>query len=442
MSAPTKRLLLLLIPACAFIFCVWRDIQLEKQYTGDLRNRIVGARLQKDGQLPYFYKWKPQDSLRYYDPQNFDTLKVSNITATPFLHQLLYPLVEKPQRSISGIWLVIEYVLLLVSVLLALTFTRKKKQQFAVAIFTVLFMLTSGWKGHIAAGQYYILIPTLFMLFYYFISRKKFLLHAVIGGVLLALLVLVRPNTVLFLAPFLLLWNHHARQYKIAFALAALSFLSFIFVNPDNRARWADFRAGMSEQFKAHQGEPTLQKNEADPHFTVWEGWDKEQIAKDAAAHPIHFESEHGNLFVIVKYLIGQPPQWLSAAVTIILLVILSFIFYKKKALNKKPSLFSVAIFGCCLYMTSDLCSPFYRFQYNATQWLFPLLLAAAYFHSRYLKIYAVLFAGLLLNIIEIDAIPFEHTIGEYLILGGSLLLAFSYSPASQTGKNTVHLSP
>lgn len=438
-----NRIILLIVSACAFAFCIWRDIQLEKQYTGDLRNRIVGARLQKDGRLPYFYKWKPKDSLRYYDPQNFDTLKVSNITATPFLHQLLYPLAEKPQRSISRIWLALEYALLLISIALAFSFTRKRKQQFAIAAVTLLFMLTSGWKGHIAAGQYYILIPALFMLFYYFISRKKFLLHAVVAGILVAFLVLVRPNSIFFLLPFLFLWSYHPRRYRISFILAAFAFVSFIFISPQNRSRWSDFRSGLNEQFKAHQGDPSLQKNIPDPHFTTWEGWDKEQIAKDAAAHPMHFESEHGNLFVMVRHLFSsEPPGWLSAVVTIVLVLLLSFIFYKKKAVHKKPSLFSIAVFGSCLYMISDLCSPFYRFQYNSTQWLFPLLLAATHYHRSYLKIYFVLLAGLLLNIPEIRAIPFEHTIGEYLLLAGSLLLAFSYSPASQTGKNTLHLSP
>ena len=95
-------------------WCIYRDIQIEKEYTGDLRNRIVGARLQKDGHPPYFYKWKNTENLRYYDPQNFDALKVSNITATPFFHQLLYPLADLEQRTISKIWLSVEYLMLFI----------------------------------------------------------------------------------------------------------------------------------------------------------------------------------------------------------------------------------------------------------------------------------------------------------------------------------------
>lgn len=79
--------------------------------------------------------------------------------------------------------------------------------------------------------------------------------------------------------------------------------------------------------------------------------------------------------------------------------------------------------------MISDLCSPFYRFQYNTTQWLFPLLLAAAHYNRQYKKIYALIAAGLLLNIVEIHSIPFEHTAGEWLFFLAVLLIAFRYQP-------------
>lgn len=436
----TNRIVLLIISICALAFCIWRDIQLEKQYPGDLRNRIVGARLQKDGQLPYFYKWKPQDSLRYYDPQNFDSLKVSNITATPFFHQLLYPLAEKPQRSVSAIWLVLEYAMLLLTIAFAFSFTKKTNQRSVITVITILFLLSSGWKAHIAAGQYYIAIPSLFMLFYYFISRRKYMFHAVMAGIITGVVLLIRPNALLFFLPFLFLWKYHSKRFRIAFIIALLGILSFALISQQNRSTWNDFRYAMNEQLKSHQGKPATQNNIADPHFDTWEGWDKKQIAKDAEAWPARFESEHGNLFVIIKHLSIHPPVWLSGFVTILLLVILLFIFYKKKTIHKKPSLVSVALLGACLYMISDLCSPFYRFQYNAVQWLFPLLLTAAYYHRRFIKINVLLLTGLLLNIIEIRVIPFEHTAGEYLILIGLLVLAFTYS--SQTEKNNLLLSP
>src|SRR5580692_4577641 len=112
-----------------FSFCIWRDVQIEKQYTIDLRNRVIGARLQKDGKLPYFFKWQPSDGLRYYDPNNFDITYGNTITASPFFHHLLYPIADLPQRKISQIWLVFEYVIFISIVLFAFSFTKNLRQQ-------------------------------------------------------------------------------------------------------------------------------------------------------------------------------------------------------------------------------------------------------------------------------------------------------------------------
>ena len=63
----TALLLNLIVLAVLLTHSIYRDIQLEKQYPSDLRNRVVGARLQKDGKDPYFYKWKKEDGFRYID---------------------------------------------------------------------------------------------------------------------------------------------------------------------------------------------------------------------------------------------------------------------------------------------------------------------------------------------------------------------------------------
>ena len=91
---------------------VIRDFHIEKQYTVDLRNRVVGARLQKDGRLPYNYYFQPADGLRYFDFQNLntDSSGASNATASPFFHQLLYPICDLPQGTISKIWLLLQYI--------------------------------------------------------------------------------------------------------------------------------------------------------------------------------------------------------------------------------------------------------------------------------------------------------------------------------------------
>src|SRR5882757_5689558 len=97
-------------------WAVYRDIQFEQQYTGDLRNRVVGARMAMYHLSPYFFTWKNTDPMRYYDPENrrdsANPSQVSNITASPFFLQLMTPIANLPERTISRIWLLIEYLLL------------------------------------------------------------------------------------------------------------------------------------------------------------------------------------------------------------------------------------------------------------------------------------------------------------------------------------------
>ena len=88
-----------------------RDIRYSGEYMGDLRNRVVGARIIEDGGSPYFYKWKPGDPLRYYDPQAFDIYIPSISTSTPFLHRLLIPLAGLPFATIMRVWMGVLYLL-------------------------------------------------------------------------------------------------------------------------------------------------------------------------------------------------------------------------------------------------------------------------------------------------------------------------------------------
>ena len=77
--APRLQLVFSFIIAAVLLTIAFiRDLGYEKLYPGDLRNRVVGARLIHDGQSPYFYKWKPQDGMRYYDPESFTNSIITN----------------------------------------------------------------------------------------------------------------------------------------------------------------------------------------------------------------------------------------------------------------------------------------------------------------------------------------------------------------------------
>ncbi|HEX5024086.1 MAG TPA: glycosyltransferase family 87 protein [Agriterribacter sp.] len=424
-------LAILVVAVLSLCWSVYRDIQLEKLYPGDLRNRIVGARLQKDGKMPYFYKWKPADGIRYYDPQNFDSLRVSTSTASPFFHMLLYPIADLQQRTISRLWVFVQYLLLFAMVGMALTFAATVVQKMLVMLIAASFLFTEAWINLIAPGQLYLFIPFLAMLVYFFLRRKNQLTAALLAGLSAVSLFLIRPNTVLMFIPFLFLAGSYSRKYIIAFLVPVFLMLAWVAGNPYQRALWTEYAQGLSEQVKLHQDMgPTIQQNEKDPVFASWEGWNTAEIEKANASTSYINYSENGNVFVLARDVLGihlSPKLLMIASFSIIFIITLVFYFWSRKS---DFAIYNLAILGVCLYMISDLFSPVYRHQYYTVQWFYPLLLAAAGYTKRYNRIYIFIISGLILNIINSPYIKMEHTLGEYIIFAALLLLAFMYKQA------------
>ena len=412
---------------------VYRDIQIEKLYPGDLRNRVVGARLQKDDRMPYFYKWKPADGLRYYDPQNFDTLKVSNSTASPFFHQLLYPIADMEQRTISRLWVFIQYVLLFIMTVIAVTLSVTAIQKVAVLGMAISFLFTEAWIKIIEAGQLYLFIPFLAMCSYFFLQKKRYTATAFVAGLFAVSLVLVRPNTVFLFFPFLFIAGRYSLRYKIVFFVPVILLLGYIVGNRHQRALWTEYAESLSEQIKLHQNlGPTVQQNENDPGFASWEGWNMAEVEAAQTKSSYVNYSENGNFFVVVRDIIGinLSPAFLSiASFSLISVMMLLFYFFCRKS---GFDIYNLAILGFCLYMTTDLFSPVFRHQHYTVQWFFPLLLAASGYIKTYKWIYIAIAAGLIFNIINSPFIKMEHTIGEYIIFAALLLLAFLYNHPQQ----------
>ena len=419
--------------AGSLYWCMYRDVQIEKHYPGDLRNRIVGSRLQMDGQSPYFYHWSsvPFD-FRYYDPENYSSFKISSVTATPFFHQLLYPIANLPQRTISRIWLGIEYIVLFIMTALAIIMGKEQKQKWAVLFISLLFLYTYAWTANVEAGQIYIVVPFVAMLFYFFISRPPALLNAALAGIFAMMLVLIRPNAILFLLPFLLLIKQYSSKYKLIFVAGSFLVAAFAFGSNKARGYWSDYREAMKEHVKFHQGSPTYQKNEPVLYYQQWEGWDTEQIKRDEAHFSYTHNGENGNFFVFVRALLHiHLKVWQLIILCIGSMAVLFLLFYRKFS-KQGFSIYFIALTGFCLYMTTDIFSPIHRGQYNASQWIFPLLLVASGYNPSFKKIFiAGIIAGLLLNAIPVVIMPMQRSVGELLIYISlmGLLLTYKIKP-------------
>ena len=407
------------------VFAVHRDVLASRQNPPDLRNRVVGARLVKDGKSPYFYKWTAGDGLRYYDPNNFDTLKVSNTTSTPFFHHLMAPLAEMPEHRLAAWWLFIEYLLFALITVLAFLLAVSSYQKWTVLSIAGILLLSYAWRMHTETGQNYICIPFFAMVFFYAIQKHS-IVWALLAGLLAASLVLVKPTALFFLLPFLLLVKNYRPYWLAAFALPIVLLIAWIMLNPSERFLWQDYRAHLSEQVKLHQGmHPALRKQAADPDYPEWEGYNKAVINEEARLHPIGRHSENGNIFVVINAVLHTKLSLgIINLLSAIVLVSLAGIFYLtvwRRQPATEPAM--IAIIGFCFYMASDLGSPVYRHQYNTVQWIFPVMLAAAVTRPSLQWPWLMIWMGLLLNCVNLPIVKMEHTMGEYCLFAGLVAL-------------------
>ncbi|HEY4110150.1 hypothetical protein [Puia sp.] len=423
---------LLLTSAVLFVlgYAISRDIRFEKAYAGDLRNRVTGSRIVKDGGSPYFYKWSAADGLRYYDPQNFDDWRPSHMTSTPVMYRLLSPLVEMPQATISRCWLVLEYLMFAGIALWAFLRAVTPLQRQAVLLVFGLVLLTNGWKQHVANGQTYLCIPLFAMLFFAFWEKNGHPARDLAAGVAAACLVGIRPNTALFFVGFLFLIPFYPRRRLLWFCLPAVLLAGWTLFSSHERGLWQDYFHNVAEATKINQKlHPDIVHNVADPHYRKWEGIDTVETTRYMDHPPAPIYSENGNFFVLfngIFHTVLSVTAMGVLALGAIGIVVLLFFLRLRGQPSDKPDLAGAALLGVCLFMIADLASPIYRHQYYTVQWIFPLLLAATEFTPGRKWIYVLLLVGLLLNCIHLPFVKMGQTIGEYGLLLGFLGMALT----------------
>ena len=351
---------------------IYRDIILEKQFPTDLRNRVVGARLQKDGLLPYHYHWKPADGLRYYNPDEDAWLRngrtaddhnamdsdINKITATPFFHELLFPICDLPQRTISRLWLWSQYLMLAAMIGMIATFTGSKDQKWMILNIGILFTTTEAWKNSIAAGQLYFFVAFLFCCIMTALLKNKNY-GMILAGIFAASLVLTRPFAIVIFIPFLFYFKRY-RLFLGSSLAAGILYLLFVFINPGENALYRDYFSAMKMQVRLHQAASGTVPIHAAPvvYFTKIEGFDLDEVNRMNAEFPIPVYSENGNVFVLYYKIfhkkLATGMLYTALAFT---LGVLSFVFYlRKKHYPVQP--LEILLFGFTLYMIVELFSP------------------------------------------------------------------------------------
>ena len=426
----------LLILMVVLYHSIVRDLHLEKQYPADLRNRVVGARLQKDGKLPYFFHWKQTDYPRYADPYNSQdsTLPASMITASPFFHELLRPFCELPQRRISIFWLWLQYFLLAIIVWMTGSLTNSKYLRLLMLNVGILFTLTEAWISLIVEGQIYFIVAFLYCSFIMaLLYNRRF--SWILGGISIALLVLIRPIALVLFIPFLF----HYRKYLLFLitAFAAIGIYGFFaLTSHSERSLWQNYQSALIKQVRIHQFEDPaeLWDYRLKPDFQYLEGFDFKEVEQEKMKNPIPTPIERGCLFVLYQNITHHKiPLPLLNAINFCSILVLSCLFFYFGR-HHEVQLYQLLCFGFILYASVEIFGPITRYAYYVVQWL-PILMIA-FLYATYLNrgktILILLVCGFVLNILTTAWIYDRHTLGELTWLSALLLISFTDNSSRQ----------
>jgi hypothetical protein len=428
---PSKKILLVLnglLLLGVLIQAAFRDLALEKAYSSDLVNRITGARLQRERKLPYFYYESAGGYRSFTSSTNLEKEDgiASGNTASPFFHELLYPISHLPWNTLSALWLCLEYLMLAGIILMACGLTDSVSGKLLMVNAGIFFTLTGAWKCLAQTGQNYFFIAFLISCIITGLLHKK-KSGIIFAGCCALLLVLVRPIAMMIFIPFLF----RARTqpvFLITFISGLLLYIVFVCCTPFEKALWIQY----SNAIREHVREQRIADAASVPGYVPSSpatGMDASAAAgkKESLNANAMVSSENGNVFVIYRQLLKK--QMPSAALyglfglSAILLTAAYYYFLKKYGLSLAQTL----LFGFILYLLAEVFSPIFRHQYYTVQWL-PLILTGLLLVRRWRStVFFLLLLGLLLNILNTAWIPMRHTLGEMIWFAG--LLALSFSP-------------
>ena len=169
----------------------------------DLRSRITGARLLLKGICPYTYKWDPRDSDLLLDPVDSPDLILNRTAVSPSYLALFSPFSGLPYSIQRIAWLLIQWILLILSIALFAHTCPSKRKAMLVWI-GGLFFISCGyfWRLHVERGQCYILYVFLLSASYWFIMKVS-RCGSLVSGFLIGITTTLMPPMIFMNIPIL-----------------------------------------------------------------------------------------------------------------------------------------------------------------------------------------------------------------------------------------------
>jgi len=413
---------------------------------GDMRWRVVGARQIDDGISPYYRGEYLNDPPRYIQNIYIDTgitaaygVELANLTTSPFFLRTVSIFSEYDEYRIDWGVYIFCHLAFLICIALALLYAERKHWPLCLLLFIPI-TLTDGWIYHFFVVQQYILFGFLLTIICLLLLRNK----QIAAGILFALLILLRLNTVIFIVPFVLLaWNY--RKFLLSSAIGVAVYAIFAFVHPMEKKLWQDYFSSL----KVHQA---IQMNEKiqtnrprhilNPNLPAnFEGTD--YVKMDSVARSIDFEinKESSNFRAGYKAVFKQYP---SVTLLVLLLVcsvgitLLWQLFQRYRPKGLLLPAYKVATTGLFFYFLSNFFSTVYTAPYHLPQWWavgFIYTLNASKIPRVALGLFVL---GMIVNCHFMPSFPGKHLLGEMVLLASVLWVIIMPSRAESQASSAV----
>ncbi len=399
------------------------DIKNTITYPGtDLRNRVVGARLMLEGIDPYFFKWQPGLSEKFYDPLDIPTELLSKLSVPPTvlaLHSVIAGLSYLQQKII---WLIFQWAALIGTLLLFIKVNNSQAKTNLMIVIGSLFANSLFWRFHINSGQIYIIYVFLTSISWYLLNKASGY-NSIFSGFFMGIVASLRPTFVLFYIPFIF-----CRRYYFIFGgflglLSSVSLSCLLF----GTAIWKKYVLAMlsmigiidpntysSLETKAFSANSNI------AYPTAVEGFDWN------VRNPLELYLDNTSLYDVLNA-IDIPNKRNLLIVGFVAMVVLSSL-YIFKYFSSKTNINYLFLFGYLICLVTDFFIPVGRYSYYDIQMIIPLLIIVSQANMKELiedKAIALLIIGFILSIGGFIIIPRALFFSTFLILSYILYVSF-----------------
>jgi len=390
--------------------CIYKASSYTHNNVPDLRVKVVGARVMKDGiGSPYFYKWQKGDKDIYCNPYDRPGKIINGLSVPPSLLWMMYPLADLNYCSIVTAWFGIQAFLLLLTGIIVISLQLGLVRKIAASlIYFIFFLGAEHWFMHIEQGQNYAVYAFAFALLYLIYKKCKRKEQA--AAITLAVYTWLRPLFLFTSIPFIL---KKQSRFLVYFIIAGFGLILLTTVLGQWKY-WKDYQLSIKEYSQEVNGK--LSDDTA--HIVSTPPTTLENCVSSTIPTLV---TNAGALYSTQKYLGDLGIKINNATVfSLLILILVSLFALLIPKLNATMDTEQWIVYLFLAYLIAELNTPAVRNPYNLVQWTVPCLLIGSRFKQCKLAVILML-AGFVLNTEFIYLYhKYQRELGELLLIAAA----------------------